>query len=409
MTRNASDGSLAQCNLIVGVTGSIAAYKAAALVRLLTKAGANVQILMTHDAARFVTPLTLGTLSGRKPLTDLFSGDGDWTKHVSLGLWADLIIIAPATAQTIAKLAHGFCDSMLTATVLAARCEVLVCPAMDLDMSLHAAVEGNLRRIRSYGYHVLPSRWGELASGLVGRGRLQEPEDILERIHSLLRPRTLMGKHALVTAGPTREPIDPVRVVTNHSTGTMGFALAESLRDRGAHVTLVSGPTLLETPGGIERIDVTTADDMYEACLAYSEADCVFMAAAVADYAPASPADSKLKKTGEELTITFRRTPDTLAELGRQKRPGQLLVGFAMETHDCLDSARGKLRAKNLDWIVLNNVLEDGAGFGIGTNRVTVLGRDGSVTALGPMPKRKVADAILDRLYTPGKPPSPRR
>ncbi len=409
MTQNASNGSLAQRKLIVGVTGSIAAFKAATLVRLLMQAGADVQTIMTHDAARFVTPLTFGTLSARKPLTDLFSDDGDWTKHVSLGLWADLMIIAPATAQTIAKLAHGFCDNMLTATALAARCEVLVCPAMDHDMSLHAAVEDNLRRLRAYGYHILPSRWGDLASGLVGRGRLQEPEDILEKVRSLLRPQMLKGKNVLVTAGPTREPIDPVRVVTNHSTGAMGFALAEALRDRGARVTLVCGPTPLDTPGDITRIDVTTADDMYEACLDHGEADCVFMAAAVADYAPAAPANSKLKKTSDELTITLRRTPDTLAELGRQKQQGQLLVGFAMETHDGIDSARGKLRAKNLDWIVLNNVLEDGAGFGFGTNRVTVLGRDGSVTPLDPMPKRKVADAILDRIYTPGKLSSSRR
>ncbi len=387
--------------LLLGVTGSIAAYKAAELIRLCKKAGAEVQVLMTPDAARFVTPLTLGTLSEREVLVEVFpeGAEGSWTKHVSLGLWADLFVIAPATAQTLAKLAHGFSDTMLTATALAARCPLLVCPAMDHDMFLHPATAANLERLRGFGYEVMDPGYGALASGLVGHGRMPEPEEIFARLLDRLRAAgALSGRHVLVTAGPTREAFDPVRVLTNPSTGTMGYALAEAAARRGARVTLVSGPTALDAPAGVERIDVTTAEEMHQAVLAHQDADLVLMAAAVADYAPLEPAASKIKKQDGELTIRLRRTPDILAALGRQKRPGQTLVGFAMETDDGPANARRKLAAKNLDWIVLNDLNEAGAGFGTGTNRVTLIHRSGRAEDLPQLPKRAVAEMLLDRI-----------
>ncbi len=387
--------------LLLGVTGSIAAYKAAELIRLCKKAGAEVQVLMTPDAARFVTPLTLGTLSEREVLVEIFPDNeaGSWTKHVSLGLWADLFVIAPATAQTLAKLAHGFSDTMLTATALAARCPLLVCPAMDHDMFLHPATAANLERLRGFGYEVMDPGYGALASGLVGHGRMPEPEEIFARLLERLRAAgALSGRHVLVTAGPTREAFDPVRVLTNPSTGTMGYAMAEAAARRGARVTLVSGPTALAAPAGVERIDVNTAEEMHQAVLAHQDADLVLMAAAVADYAPLEPAASKIKKQDGELTIRLRRTPDILAALGRQKRPGQTLVGFAMETDDGPANARRKLAAKNLDWIVLNDLNEAGAGFGTGTNRVTLIHRSGRAEDLPQLPKRAVAEMLLDRI-----------
>lgn len=404
MTTHDADLPLRGQFLLLGVCGSIAAYKAAALVRLCTQAGADVQVLMTPAATRFVAPLTFGTLSGREPLIEVFPGDTPetWTQHVSLGISADLFVIAPATAQTLAKLAHGFSDSMLTATALAARCPILVCPAMDHDMALHAAVGANMNRLKEYGYTILPPEYGPLASGLVGAGRLLEPERILATILDMLPANpsgALSHLRALVTAGPTREPIDPIRVLTNHSTGTMGYALAAALRARGADVTLVSGPTSLQAPHGVTRIDVSTAEEMHHAVQAHEDADIVFMAAAVADYAPQEPADHKLKKQDSELVIRLRRTPDILAGLGARKRPGQLLVGFAMETTNGLASARQKLEAKNLDYVVLNNVTEYGSGFGVGTNRVAILGHNGSVDQLPRMPKRAVAEALLDRIF----------
>ena len=389
--------------LLLGVSGSIAAYKSAELVRLLRRAGCEVQVLTTPDTARFISPLTLGTLSQRRVLTEIFHDEAErtWTEHITLGHWADLYVIAPATAQTIAKLAHGFSDSMLTATALAARCPVLICPAMDHDMYMHPAVRANLKRLQGLGYQVMQAVYGELASGLVGLGRLPDLPDIVSRITELV-PGKLRGRRALVTAGPTREPIDPVRAVTNHSTGTMGFALAESLVRQGAQVTLVTGPTLLNTPNGVRRVDVSTAAEMYEAVMANRDADYVFMAAAVADYTPAEPSSAKLRKADAKLTLRLRRTSDILAELGRHRRDDQVLVGFAMETEDGLARARAKLADKHLDWIVLNYINEPGAGFGTGTNRVTLIGRDGSSHALDTMPKEEVAEALLDRILAGG-------
>ncbi|PSQ79629.1 MAG: bifunctional phosphopantothenoylcysteine decarboxylase/phosphopantothenate--cysteine ligase CoaBC [Bacteroidetes bacterium QH_6_63_17] len=398
--------------VILGVTGSIAAYKAAPLVRRLKKAGAEVQVLMTPDAERFIPPLTLGTLSEKEVLTEIFpeNEDGSWTKHVALGQWADLFVVAPATAQTIAKLAHGFCDSMLTATALSARCPLLVCPAMDRDMYRHAATQNNLEQLREIGYDVMPAEHGELASGLVGQGRMPEPNAILHRVaeklnagdstvdqtaHSDSAP--LAGQSVLVTAGPTREPLDPVRVLTNPSTGTMGYALAEAATRRGASVTLVTGPTTLSPPSGVEVIEVKTAADMNEAVQARREdADFVFMAAAVADYTPIDPSSSKRKKD-DDLVLHLRRTPDILKRLGAHKQPDQVLVGFALETDDVLENARQKLNEKNLDWIAVNDPTEDGAGFGP-TNRVTLLRRDGPPEELPLMPKADVAEVLLDRV-----------
>ena len=396
--------------VVLGVTGSIAAYKAALLTRLLKKAGAEVQVLMTPDAERFVTPLTLGTLSEGEVLTEIFpeNEEGSWTKHVTLGKWADLFVVAPATAQTVAKLAHGFCDSMLTATALSARCPLLVCPAMDRDMYRHAATQDNLDRLRDLGYEVMPAVHGELASGLVGQGRMPEPAAILNRAAELMGAsaasadtdgRSFAGTEVLVTAGPTREPLDPVRVLTNPSTGTMGYALAEAALNRGASVTLVTGPTTLDPPDGVEVVQVQTAEDMHEAVQARREAaDYVFMAAAVADYTPADPSASKRKKTDEDLVLHLRRTPDILKTLGEHKSPGQVLVGFALETDDALDNARRKLEAKNLDWIAVNNPTEEGAGFGPSTNRITLLRRDGTAEDLPLLPKTEVAEALLDRV-----------
>jgi phosphopantothenoylcysteine decarboxylase/phosphopantothenate--cysteine ligase len=399
MSSSSRIGELQGKRLLLGVSGSIAAYKAAEIVRALCKLDAEVQVLTTRDAAQFVTTTTLSTLSNRPVLTELTdSGEkGTWTKHISLGHWADLFLVAPATAQTVAKLAHGFADNMLTATALAARCPVLVCPAMDHDMYVHSAVKTNLHTLQDLGYEVLEPGYGELASGLVGVGRLPDIEEILERLAELL-PGELRGKHALVTAGPTHEPIDPVRVVSNHSTGTMGFTLAKDLARRGARVTLVTGPTLLDTPDHVHRVDVLTSAEMLETVLVHQNADFVFMAAAVADYTPAEFYPSKIKKAADQLVLKLRRTTDILAELGKHRQEHQTLVGFAMETENDLTNARRKLVEKNLDWIVLNNLTEDGAGFGTGTNRVTLLGKDGSSYPLSVMPKKKVARALLDRI-----------
>ena len=413
---SASLPDLSGRHVVLGVTGSIAAYKSAPLVRLLKKAGAEVQVLMTPGAERFIPPLTLGTLSEKEVLTEIFpeNEEGSWTKHVTLGQWADLFVVAPATAQTIAKLAHGFCDSMLTATALSARCPLLACPAMDRDMYRHAATQDNLERLREIGYAVMPAEHGELASGLVGKGRMPEPEAILERGAEMMgdehKPAAdrasdsdtslLTDTEVLVTAGPTREPLDPVRVLTNPSTGTMGYALAEAAAQRGASVTLVTGPTTLSPPSGVEGIQVQTAEEMNEAVQARREtADYVFMAAAVADYTPADPSSTKRKKEDKDgdLALHLCRTPDILKTLGAHKRPDQVLIGFALETDDALENARHKLEEKNLDWIAVNNPTEEGAGFGP-TNRVTLLRRNGPAEELPLMPKADLAEALLDRI-----------
>jgi phosphopantothenoylcysteine decarboxylase / phosphopantothenate---cysteine ligase len=429
-TPSTIDHLLSTKKIVLGVTGSIAAYKAAELVRLLRKAGAEVQVLMTPDAARFIAPLTLGTLSGREVLIGLFpeggdAGEGSWTRHVELGLWADLLVVAPATATTLARLAAGVCDSMLTATALSRRCPMLLCPAMDHDMWRHPATQRNIQTLRADGAEVMPPDSGELASGLIGEGRLPEPEAILARITAQLvatspsgqpagdgaggghQEQPLAGITVLVTAGPTREAIDPVRFLSNGATGTMGFALAEAAAARGARVTLVAGPTALPTPPGVDRVDVTSADEMYTAAMEHAGADLVIAAAAVADYAPAEPSDRKAKKGEGDLVLRLRRTPDILAAIGQQRRPGQTLVGFALETHDGEAHARDKLRRKRLDWVVLNYANEEGAGFGTGTNRVVLLGRDGSAQEVPQLPKRELAERLLDTVVATTGEPSP--
>ena len=403
------DGStpLAGCRVVIGVSGGIAAYKSAELVRLLKKSGAEVTVLMTPDATRFVTPLTLATLSGRDVESDLFAGgaQGAWTRHVELGVTSDVLVIAPATANTLAKIANGLSDNLLTATVLAARCPVMLFPAMDHDMYLHPATEQNLARLRSFGYEVVPPAFGPLASGLEGWGRMPEPAEILRRIllrigrsaASDRRASALAGKTVLVTAGPTREAIDPVRFISNHSTGTMGFALAAEAARRGARVILVSGPSGLPTPPGVHRIDVESADEMYAAVQPHRESDVVIAAAAVADYAPREARTSKIKKTDADLVLPLRRTKDILAEIGALDRPGQVRIGFALETDDELVNARSKLASKNLHFIVANNPNRPGSGFGTSTNHVTLIGRDGLTSELPPMPKDVLASELLDR------------
>ncbi|PEN12554.1 bifunctional phosphopantothenoylcysteine decarboxylase/phosphopantothenate--cysteine ligase CoaBC [Longibacter salinarum] len=424
----ASLPNLSRRRILLGVTGSIAAYKSALLVRLLKKSGAYVQVLMTEGASRFISPLTLGTLSEREVLTEIFpegpsSEDGGWTKHVDLGLWADLLVVAPATAQTLAKLAHGFCDSMLTATALSARCPMMVCPAMDRDMYTHPSTQRNLTLLREDGHIVMPAAHGELASGLVGQGRMPEPNAIVQRIAHELEDRafaadrdahekapnetravekpndSLDGKRVLVTAGPTQEPVDPVRMLTNPSTGTMGFEVAREAARRGADVTLVAGPTSLDTPPGVTRVDVRTTEEMHEAVQSRrEEVDLVVMAAAVADYTPKNPSDSKQKKEDGNLVLHLRRTPDILKTLGEHKQPGQTLVGFALETDDGPANARRKIERKNLDWIVLNDPKEEGAGFGTKTNRVTLFHRDGYAEEVPLQSKSQVARILLDRV-----------
>ena len=401
--------SLADKHLVLGITGSIAAYKAADLTRRLVKAGATVQPVMTAAAARFIPPLTIATLAGRPVLSELFPRAGEaqdaWTQHVELGLWADGVVVAPCTAQTLAVLAHGFCDSMLAAVVLSARCPVLVAPAMDHDMWRHPATQRNVAQLRADGATVVAPAHGELASGLVGDGRLPEPADLVKRIGAWLAGdrASLAGTHVLVTAGPTREAIDPVRFLSNGSTGQMGFALAEAAAARGARVTLLAGPVALDTPPGVDRIDVVSADDLLAAALAHADADVVIAAAAVSDYAPAEPSDRKIKKGDVEagVTLALRRTPDVLAALGEQKRDGQVLVGFALETHDAEANARDKLARKRLDWIALNVQGEAGAGMGSATNRVTLLAADGRRVEIPLADKRAVAGALLDTVAAP--------
>ena len=391
--------SLERRKILLGVTGSIAAYKSCELVRMLRKEGADVQVILTAGGARFVAPLSLATLSGKEVLTDLFPNTDssvDWTRHVSLGLWADALLIAPATAQTIARLAHGFADTLLAATALSATCPILICPAMDRDMYRNPSVIANLDTLRNHGHDVMPADSGELASGLEGQGRLPAPEAILERLQRALETGMLAGRSALVTAGPTREPLDPVRMLTNPSTGSMGYALAVALARHGARVTLISGPTALTPPANVDTIAVGTAAEMRDAVLAHRDSDIVFMAAAVADYAPTKISRQKQSKGEAPVSITLKPTPDILRELGELRLPAQVLVGFAMETNNGVARARKKLAAKNLDWIVLNNINEEGAGFGLHTNRVTVLGANNSCHEFPLMDKRDLAESLVE-------------
>ncbi|MCU0441603.1 MAG: bifunctional phosphopantothenoylcysteine decarboxylase/phosphopantothenate--cysteine ligase CoaBC [Bacteroidia bacterium] len=388
--------------ILLGVSGSIAAYKSAALVRLLVKSGASVKVLMTHDAHEFVTPLTLATLSKNPVLTQFKSSEsGEWNNHVELALWADYMLMAPATANTIAKMANGLCDNLLLATYLSARCEVFVAPAMDLDMYAHPATQHNLTQLKEHGVILLPVAEGELASGLTGKGRMIEPEEIVERLSQhTLSQSTLKGKKVLVTAGPTYENIDPVRFIGNHSSGKMGFAIAETFARMGAQVTLVTGPTELQTEHeGIKRIDVTSAQEMFDKTVqVFEKCHIAVMSAAVADYTPEKVAVSKIKKSGDELVLKLKKTKDILSYLGSRKKAKQLLVGFALETDHEEENAMKKLHAKNLDFIVLNSLKTKGAGFKHPTNQITILHRNGQKTAYPLKSKYEVAADIVNQL-----------
>jgi phosphopantothenoylcysteine decarboxylase / phosphopantothenate---cysteine ligase len=385
--------------IILGVSGSIAAYKAVVLLRLLQQAGAEVRVVLSPTVERFVGKLTFSALTQAPVFDGLW--DAQWSEHVSLGNWADLMLIAPATANTLAKLAQGHCDNALTAVYLAAACPVMLAPAMDSDMYQHPAVQANLARLRSYGHQLLPTETGYLASGLEGPGRLLEPAAIVEAVVDFFSEnKPLRGQKLLISAGPTREPLDPVRFLTNRSTGKMGYALAREAVAQGAEVCLVTGPVSLSPPPGLhELVAVETAAQMAEAILSRAPAqDVIIMAAAVADYAPAEVAAHKLKKHAGELSLPLTRTTDILHRLGQEKPQGQVLVGFAMETQDELANAQKKLAAKRLDFIVLNSLTQPGAGFAHDTNQVTLIHREGEVEALPLQAKTEVATAILQRI-----------
>jgi len=365
-------------NIILGVCGSIAAYKSAFLVRLLVKAGANVKVILTPDGANFITPLTLATLSKNPVYTQYFEEEtGVWSNHVELGLWADLIIIAPISANTLAKLATGICDNLLTAVYLSAKCPVYVAPAMDLDMWKHKSTQANIAKINSYGNIVIAPGSGELASGLYGEGRMAEPEEITTFLdEAIKKSMPLYGKKVMVTAGPTYEAIDPVRFIGNHSSGKMGFALADELARLGADVTLIAGPTAQKSIQTIKRTDVVSAQQMYEACLSvFPETDITVMCAAVADYRAKTVATNKIKKQHSSLVLELEKTVDILATLGKAKKGNQILVGFALETNDEENYAKGKLEKKNLDLVVLNSLNDKGAGFKSDTNKITIFNK----------------------------------
>ena len=383
--------------LILGISGSIAAYKAAHLTRLWIKQGAEVQVLMTDSASSFISPLTLSTLSKRAVHSDVHSETG-WNNHVELGLWADALIVAPATANTLAKLANGLCDNILSAVYLSARCPVFVAPAMDVDMWHHPATQENIRRLQAHGVHVIPVGHGELASGLVGDGRMAEPEDIVAFVAQVLeQPRPLQGKKALVTAGPTFEPLDPVRFIGNHSSGKMGIAIADALAAKGAEVTLVLGPSHYRPQHqNVKITQVMSAEEMYDACdEVFGDTDIVVLAAAVADYRPKSYSPTKIKKKEGDMSLELEKTTDIAATLGQKKRKGQIFVGFALETNDEIKNARLKLERKNFDFIVLNSLQDPGAGFGHDTNKISILDASGAVKTFPLKSKTAAAEDIV--------------
>ncbi len=387
--------------VLLGVSGGIAAFKTPLLVRALVKAGAEVQVVMTRAAHDFVTPLTLSTVSGRPVLTELVGQNGTWNDHVHLARWADVMLVAPATANTLGKMAHGLCDDLLLACYLSVTCPVFVAPAMDLEMYRDAGTQANLNTLRHRGVRTIGPASGELASGLSGEGRMTEPEAIVDAlVAALLSGSKLAGKRILINAGPTQEAIDPVRYIGNRSTGKMGFALAEEAALRGALVELVAGPVALRTDrAGISRTDVVTAAEMAAACKTkFTACDVAILSAAVADWRPAVAVDEKLKKGATVPPLILEPTEDILAWMGANKRVDQRLVGFALETTNELAHAQGKLERKNLDLIVLNSLRDAGAGFGHDTNRITLIGRDKNPHALALMSKAEAAREILDQL-----------
>lgn len=395
--------ALAGKHIVLGICGGIAAYKSVSLLRLFVKAGAEVQVVITPAGKQFITPVTLSSLSQKPVVSEFFTANtGEWHSHVDLGLWADCMVIAPATASTIGKMAHGIADNMLVTTYLSAKSQVFVAPAMDLDMMAHPSTTANLALLRSYGNIIIEPESGELASGLVGKGRMEEPENIFRTIEAYFAAKgELKGKKVLVTAGPTYERIDPVRFIGNFSSGKMGYAIAEEFASRGADVTLVSGPVSLKPVSPlIHLVKVESARQMLGACEeAFPQSDIAVMCAAVADYAPADVADRKIKRERDEVpVITLMKNPDIAATLGARKHEGQILVGFALETDHELDNAAGKMQRKNLDMIVLNSLRDQGAGFGTDTNKVTILRADGSRTDFGLKSKSAVAKDVVDSI-----------
>ncbi len=386
--------------IIIGITGGIAAYKIPELVRIFIKAGHDVRVAMTAHATRFIAPLTLETLSKNRVITEMFEGNTDPLAHISWGQESDIVIIAPATANFIAKAAHGIADDFLSSMVVATTAPMLICPAMNSKMYLNPITQENIKKLISRGFVIMQPGEGELACNTEGPGRLPDPVDIAEQAFHLLKNKDLKGLKILVTAGPTIEPIDPVRYITNRSSGKMGYSIAHKAAMRGAEVTLISGPTNIKPPLGVSLIKINTAEEMKEALFAHrAEMDVIIKAAAVADYRPALSADQKIKKSEKDISINLVRNPDILFELGKSRsKPGQILVGFAAETENMLTNAREKLIRKNLDMIVVNDVTAKDAGFDVDTNRVTFILRDGSAHELPLLTKDEVADALLDRV-----------
>ena len=386
--------------IVLGITGSIAAYKACILARLLIKKGAEVQVVMTPSAKEFITPLTLATLTQKPVVSEFFDRrDGSWHSHVSLGLWADAMLVAPASASTIGKMANGIADNMLVTTYLSMKAPVFVAPAMDLDMYAHPSTQANLQKLQSYGNHIIEPGTGFLASKLEGKGRMEEPEKIVEVLEQYFaKQQKLAGKKVLITAGPTYEKIDPVRFIGNYSSGKMGFALAGVCAEQGAEVTLICGPVMLQTSHpNIKRIDVESAQQMYEAATKhFPKTDIAILCAAVADFTPKTTADKKIKRKGDDLTIKLQPTQDIAAALGAQKKKEQVLVGFALETDNELKNAKDKMERKNLDLIVLNSLQDKGAGFRVDTNKVTIIDRHNGLTAYDTKTKREVAEDIVE-------------
>ena len=393
--------SLQGKKIVLGITGSIAAYKAAVLIRLLIKKGAEVQVVITPAGKEFITPITLSALTSKPVISEFFAQrDGSWHSHVALGQWADAMLVAPATASSIGKMAHGIADNMLITTYLSMKAPVFVAPAMDLDMFAHPSTTANLNTLRSYGNHIIEPAEGELASHLVGKGRMEEPENIVAYLERYFAQRDeLAGKKIVITAGPTYEKIDPVRFIGNYSSGKMGFALAEECAARGAEVTLVAGPVQMKTSHpAIRRIDVESCAEMYEATTAaFTEANAAILCAAVADFTPETTADTKIKREGDDLVLRLKPTHDIAAALGRMKQPHQHLVGFALETNDETAHAQDKLRRKNLDFIVLNSLRDAGAGFRHDTNKVTIIS-ESDIKEYPLKSKAEVAKDIVDEL-----------
>lgn len=388
--------------IVLGITGSIAAYKACLLIRMLIKQGAEVQVVITPAGKEFITPITLSALTSKPVVSEFFSQrDGTWHSHVALGLWADLMVIAPASASTIAKMAHGVADNMLLTTYLSMKAPVMVAPAMDLDMYAHAATQANLQTLRGYGNHIIEPGTGFLASHLEGKGRMEEPENIMKHIEDFFRRQdTLSDKTILVTAGPTYEKIDPVRFIGNYSSGKMGMALVEECLERGAHVKLVLGPVNIPVPHHprLEVVNVESAAQMHEASVVlFPKSDVAILSAAVADFTPETTADQKIKRKGDELNITLKPTKDIAAELGKLKTEQQVLVGFALETHDESANAQSKLQRKNFDFIVLNSLNDKGAGFKVDTNKITII-RPEAKKEYPLKSKTEVAADIIDEL-----------